>query len=230
MPSRVAVRPMRVDDIPQILALAGVCFPSIPPERRWVPDMLEAHVRVFPDGQWVVERAGEIVGSATSLRVPLKEALRPHTWRSITGGGYLRTHAPDGSALYGTEIMVHPGSRRIGIAKRLYGLRKRYVVEQNLKAFVTGGRIPGYDAHAQEMSAREYVARVVAGELQDRVLTPQLRSGLLVVDVLPEYLTDPLSRDNATLLLWRPGRLPPVRALELDGAAHDPDVPVAPHR
>jgi len=52
------------------------------------------------------------------------------------------------------------------------------------------------------MSAKEYVERVVHGDLGDRVLGSQLRAGFVVRGLLRNYLHDWRSRNWATLLEW----------------------------
>lgn len=198
----IAYRTMRMADIRAVQELEAASFPSIPVDKHWKPDMLRAHVRKFPEGQFVADIDGWIVGSSTSLRVPLARALEHHRWTEITGGGYLTTHDPDGDAIYGTEIMVHPEARRGGIARKLYGLRKDLAVRLNARALVTGGRIPGYAKHAAKMTAVEYVKSVVAGERTDRTLSAQLAAGFQVAGVMSNYITDENSRNNATLLVW----------------------------
>ena len=201
-PEPVTYRPMRLDDIPRVIELEADCFPGIPPDRYWKPDMLRAHIEKFPEGQFVAEVGGRVMGSATGFLVGLEKALRPHRWRDIAGGGYLSTHDPKGDVYYGTEIMVHPDARRRGISRQLYRLRMDLIRKRNLRAFVTGGRIPGYERVADRMSAADYVKLVLAGERADRTLSAQLASGLTVAGVMPEYLTDPRSRNHATLLVW----------------------------
>ena len=44
--------------------------------------------------------------------------------------------------------------------------RKKLARRMNLKQIIIGGRIPGYGEHADEMSATEYVERVMAKELR----------------------------------------------------------------
>lgn len=200
--SPVRIRNMTRDDIPEVQRLEATCFPTIPSDRYWKPEMLEAHVDIFAAGQFVAELDGRIVGSATDLRVPIEKALRPHTWREIAGNGYLTTHDPKGDVLYGTEVMVHPDARRRGIARSLYKHRKDLIRRENLRAFVTGGRIPGYGILSPTMSANDYVKSVVRGSLIDRTLTPQLRSGMTVAGIMPNYITDPSSNGFATLLVW----------------------------
>lgn len=202
MTAKTQIRGMRVEDIDDILALEAASFPGIPPDRYWHPDMLRAHISVFPEGQFVAEREGRIVGSATSLRVPLATALSHHTWRQMTGNGYLTTHDPEGEALYGTEVMVHPDFRRLGIGKSLYAKRKELVRKLNMRALITGGRIPGYSKHAARHPPSDYVKAVIRGDLTDRTLSAQLKSGLTVAGVLQGYITDPSSLGNATLLVW----------------------------
>ncbi|HET6403179.1 MAG TPA: GNAT family N-acetyltransferase [Candidatus Thermoplasmatota archaeon] len=198
----IKYRHMRASDIHAVQALEAAAFPGIPPDKYWKDEMLEAHVRIFPEGQFVAEIDGWIVGSATSLRVPLARALTPHKWTEITGGGYLTTHDPNGDAIYLTEIMVHPDARRSGVAKRLYQMRKDLARSLNVRALVSGGRIPGYDKYADRMSAVEYVKSVLAGDRGDRTLSAQLSAGFSVAAVMENYITDPKSRNHATLILW----------------------------
>lgn len=195
-------RPMRFVDIQPVIQLEAACFPTIPPDKHWKPSMLKAHIKKFPEGQFVAEIDGWIIGSSTSMRVPLDAALAPHRWSEITGGGHLTTHDPKGDCIYGTEIMVHPEARRAGIAKRLYKLRKDLARATNARALATGGRIPGYDKHAETMSAIDYVKSVLRGDRADRTLSAQLAAGFQVAGVMPNYITDPRSRNFATLLLW----------------------------
>lgn len=198
----IRYRAMGIADIQAVQRLEAECFPSIPLDKHWHPEMLRAHIEKFPEGQFVADLDGWIVGSSTSLRVSLERALRHHRWTEITGGGYLTTHDPDGDAIYGTEIMVHPDARRAGIAKRLYRLRMELAERLNVRALVTGGRIPGYAKHADKMSAVEYVKSVLGGDRADRTLSAQLGSGFTVAGVMSNYITDERSRNHATLLVW----------------------------
>lgn len=198
----IKYRAMRMADIHSVIELEAASFPGIPPDKYWKPDMLRAHVKKFPEGQFVAEIDGWIIGSSTSLRVPLTRALEQHRWTEITGGGYLSTHDPQGDCIYGTEIMVHPDARRGGIAKRLYRMRQALAVGTNSRALVTGGRIPGYEKYAEDMTATEYVKSVLRGDRTDRTLSAQLSAGFSVIGTLPNYLTDPKSRNHATLLVW----------------------------
>lgn len=198
----IQYRNMRTSDIAGVQALEAASFPGIPPDKYWKDDMLEAHVKKFPEGQFVAEIDGWLIGSATSLRVPLQKALWPHSWKEITGGGYLTTHDPKGDALYLTEIMVHPDARRSGVAKRLYRMRQQLARDLNVRALVSGGRIPGYDRFADQMSAVDYVRSVLEGDRGDRTLSAQLASGFSVAGVMDNYITDPKSRNHATLIVW----------------------------
>lgn len=191
-------------DVPAVVELQHACYPLLATLVLWQAHHLEAQQRNFPEGQFVALREGHVVGHCATFRTTSERALRPHTFSDITARGTFDGHVPDGDVLYGAEIMVHPLHRRRGIARRFYHARFNLMRRLGIGSFVAGGRMPGYEKHADRMTAREYVDAVVAGRLTDRVLTPQLRSGLRVVDVLPDYMQDPRSRNYATLLLWQP--------------------------
>jgi predicted amidohydrolase len=52
------------------------------------------------------------------------------------------------------------------------------------------------------MTARQYVTEVMRGRIQDPTLSFQLENGLVVLDVVADYLRDSQSRSYATLLEW----------------------------
>lgn len=199
---RPVVRQMRADDVDAIMALAREAFAGIPDERLWKPEQLHAHLARFPEGQWVVERDGGVVASCTNMLTTWERATRQHRWTEITAGGTLATHDPHGDTLYGTEIMVSPKARRMGLGRRLYERRYRFVVEHGLRGFATGGRLPGYRAHVDRMTPHEYIEKVKLGDLDDGTLTPQLKWGLTPIGLFAGYMMDPPSCHYASMVVW----------------------------
>lgn len=200
--SDVLLRRATLADVPRILTLEEACYPTLSTVSRWRPELLESHQRRFPGGQFVAVRTGLLVGHSACFRTRSELALRPHTFRDVTGRGTFDTHDRHGDVLYGAEIMVHPDHRRRGIARRFYETRLALARRLGVRYFVAGGRIPGYEQLAGEMRPDEYVRQVVDGAREDRVLTAQLRSGLRVQAVMPGYLNDRRSGGFATLLVW----------------------------
>jgi predicted amidohydrolase len=98
---------------------------------------------------------------------------------------------------------VDPAYRGMKFARRLYEARKQLARQRNLMRIVLGGRLPGYAPHASEMTAREYVDRVLRKELVDPVLTTQVSNGFVLKRLIQSYLdSDKESLGWATLLEW----------------------------
>jgi predicted amidohydrolase/GNAT superfamily N-acetyltransferase len=191
---------MLLADLPGVVELQARVFPEM---LKWTTEELKQHLSVFPAGQMVaVDEQGSILGSASSLIIDWDDYAESAKWSSITGYGTFCTHNPLGKTLYGADMCVDPRARRRGVGSLFYEARKRMVKERGLKRLLTGGRIPGYSGVAQSMSPQEYVAEVVRGRKKDPTLSFQLANGLIVLDVVPEYLEDPESRGYATLLEW----------------------------
>ncbi len=62
--------------------------------------------------------------------------------------------------------------------------------------------MPGYYHYRDLFSPEEYVNQVVQNTITDPVLTPQLRAGLLPVQLVHDYITDEESNNCALLLEW----------------------------
>ena len=194
------VRRLRPDDYDRLRAMQLKCFAHMKP---WTREQFASHLEHFPEGQIGLEYGGVLVGSSSSLRLDFGMYDGLHTWAEITDKGLIRNHDPKGTTLYGMEVMVDPEYRGMKLARRLYEARKELVRNLNLMNIVIGGRIPGYDQHAAEMSAREYVDRVVHKTLVDPVLTTQLANGFVLKRLIQNYLpSDDESRGWATFLEW----------------------------
>lgn len=191
-------------DIPALVALNALCYPHMAEENViWTPRELASHQRTFPEGQVLAAFEGEVVGAVASLIVDLgANPLRPHTYPGITDGGYFHNHTYDGDTLYGADVYVHPDWRGRGLGAALYEARRRICRRFNLRRILAGGRIAGYGDVADQITPEEYIAQIVSGHRRDPVLSFQLREGFVVRDILRQYITDPVSRNCATLIEW----------------------------
>lgn len=197
---RIQLRPLRVDDYDDLVAMQAVCFPGMP---TWGRDQIESQVAHFPDGQLCIEYQGELVASSSSLIVDFDQYSDWHNWREIADEGYIRNHDPQGDTLYGIEMMVHPEYRGLKLARRLYAGRREVARRYNLARSIVGGRIPGYGKYADEMTAREYAEKVIQRGLYDPVLTTQIANGFVLKRLIPGYFpSDTASRGYATFLEW----------------------------
>ncbi len=197
---QILLRQIRPEDYDQLVQLQLKCFPGMKP---WQRDQLTSQLSVFPDGQLCIEYEGRIVASSSSLILDFALYSEWHDWREIADAGFIRNHNPEGNTLYGIEIMVDPQYRKMRLARRLYEARKKLAREKNLMRIVLGGRIPGYGAHQNEMTAREYVDKVINKTLYDPVLTTQLSNGFVLKRLLKSYMdSDKESVGYATLLEW----------------------------
>ena len=196
----IVIRQITLEDYDQITELQLKCFPGMKP---WKREQIESQISTFPEGQICIEYQGRIVASSSSLILDFPMYDEWHSWRDIAGDGYIRNHNPDGNTLYGIEIMVDPDFRGMKLARRLYESRKQLARNRNLMRIVLGGRIPGYAKHKGQMTAREYVDKVMNKTLFDPVLTTQLSNGFVLKRLLQSYLdADKESMGYATLLEW----------------------------
>ncbi|MCL6600710.1 MAG: GNAT family N-acetyltransferase [Alicyclobacillus macrosporangiidus] len=203
-PRAAHIRNYSEADFPALIQVQRECFPPpFPSELWWKEQQLRHHITIFPEGALCVEVEGEIAGSMTTCIVQFDPAHPAHTWAEMTDNGYIRTHQPDGDTLYVVDISVRPRYRKLGLGKWLMLSMYDLVIHRNLKRLLGGGRMPGYHRHATNMSAEEYLAAVLRGDLQDPVLTFLLRCGRLPVAVVPDYLEDAESCNYAVLMEWR---------------------------
>lgn len=198
---RLRLRRLRPDDFQQIAELMDIVYPDL--GGGWQIDQYLSQLDAFPDGQICIEDDGVIVAAALSILVAYERFTRQHTYAEVTGRYSFKTHTPDGDALYGIDMFVHPDYRDARLGRRLYDARKELCQALNLRAILTGGRIPRYVEQSEELSPREYIDRVRRREIHDPVLTFQLSNDFQVRRVLKGYIPeDKSSGGYATMLEW----------------------------
>lgn len=197
----IRVRNTRPEDFDGIIELTRRVYPGSVP---WSKEQLASHLAIFPDGQFVALAGVEIVGMAASLIVLWDNYEFETNWRDFTAAGTFANHDPvRGRTLYGAEIMVDPTRQGQGIGSALYDARRALTVRLGLRRIRAGARLRGYHHVADRMSAQEYVARVVGGELTDPTLSFQLHRGFHVLAVVDGYLRhDPESLGFAAVIEW----------------------------
>lgn len=197
------MRRARAEDIPGIIDLCRRVYRHAPP---WTEEQLRSHQAVFPEGQLVaVDPGGDILGFAACLIVNWSDYDAWDDWRDFTDRGYFTNHDPEhGKTLYGAEIMVDPAQQGRGIGSLIYRARRDLCQRLGLARIRAGARLRGYHQRADVLSAADYVAKVVRGELRDPTLSFQLGQGFEVLGVVQNYLRhDPSSRGWAALIEWR---------------------------
>jgi len=203
-----AIRPMLSEDVSQVVGLQKLAFP--PPfseDLHWDPEHLLRHVELFPDGQFVAESDGQIIGSCSNAIIPEASWQAHGSWGATVGGPYIRKHTPSGTTLYGLDITVHPQHRKSGVGRAFYNTRYALVRAKALNRYGTGCRMPDYRNYTEfvaPVDIETYAAKVVAGEVQDRTLTPLLRYGLRLLGVIKNYMEDVESANAGALLEWTP--------------------------
>ena len=188
-----------------LAAIQEACFPTLAAHERMRAAHYRAHVATFPEGQHaVMERdGGRVVACSTDLLARVDFAHYQHRYIDAVGGNWLSTHDRAGDWLYGADIGVHPGFRGHGLSTLLYEARHALVRRLGLRGHVAGGMPRGFGAQAGRMSIEAYVAAVVRGELQDPVLTVQLRRGYHPYGIIPGYLDDPSCGGYGVFIVWR---------------------------
>ena len=193
--------------------------------KGYSPEMLLGQQARFPQGQLVAEYAGAIIGYSASFRIGEAEAMAPHDWTTITGGGFAARHDPVGVWLYGMEVCVDPAYRNLRIGRRFYLRRRELCEDLGLKGIVFAGRLPGFARWRKRSggTVEDYIAEVRRGAIRDGALSFQLRNGFEPIGVLADYLpSDTASGGYAAHLVWRNprGREPDTKP----GRTRVPDI------
>jgi predicted amidohydrolase/ribosomal protein S18 acetylase RimI-like enzyme len=202
MKNKLVVRLARFQDVPAIASLSQRSYvgPVWDYERA-----VRAQINKFPEGQFVAELGGEIVGCCATFIISGEVALKPHSWDEITGDGLASRHDPEGDYLYCLGICVDSRFRRLRIGQRLFDTQRRLCEELGLKGIVFGARMPGYSRRQRTFGTPEaYLKAVQEHKVRDSAIEFHLSHDFVPIGVLKNYdPTDYESLGYAAHMMWR---------------------------
>jgi predicted amidohydrolase/ribosomal protein S18 acetylase RimI-like enzyme len=209
--AQIRVRRWRPEDIPAIVECQHRAYADYAASAMYTARNYEAQLAAFPEGQFLAEVDGQVVGYATSLIVQLEDMPSAYEYDELTGSGTFSPHTPGGDTLYGADVAVEPAFRGLGVAAKLYVHRRKLLKKYNLRRMIAYGRIAGYADHAGKMTSAEYVEAVQRGDLKDAALNAHLKAGYLVRGVSLEIMHDAPSLNWATFLEYENPEFNPQR-------------------
>lgn len=213
--AKLVIREARPGDTRGIVALSTKVYGKAD---SFSNAQIRGQINNFPEGQFVAEYEGKIVGHCATQIVSEDLAFSEHSWEEITGGGFATRHDPDGDILYGMEVCVDPDYRRLRIGQRFYRRRQELCQHFELKGIAFGGRMPGYARRRKQYpDPQDYVDAVIDKKLRDQVILFQMMQGFEPRGVLKNYLAeDKESAGYAVLMFW-PNPLAPEKTTRRTG-------------
>jgi predicted amidohydrolase/GNAT superfamily N-acetyltransferase len=197
----LTLRVIEASDYPDLAELMNLVFHDV--GGAWPRMTIMDLIHQYPDGQICIEDDGKIIAAALTIKVDYNRYSLPHVQTDIVNANNVIQHNPNGDALYGLDVFVHPEYRGLRLGRRLYQARKDLCNSDNLKAILTGGRIPNYHQHSHELNVDEYIAKVKRKELHDPILSFQISNDFDLKRIMRRYLPeDDSSHGYATLLEW----------------------------
>jgi predicted amidohydrolase/ribosomal protein S18 acetylase RimI-like enzyme len=199
---KIKVRKTEFSDAVAINSIVQKCYPVVLP---YPVDALRAQINHFPEGQFVVDYEGTVVGFCITMVITEANAIKPHTWKEITGSGYASRHDPLGDYLYGIDICVDPTFRGRSIGSRLYDARRKLCQDLGLKGIIFGARMPGFIKKKKQYATPEkYLEAIRSRLVRDPTITFQMRNDFEPVMILRDYLpSDKESEGFAVLMRWQ---------------------------
>jgi GNAT superfamily N-acetyltransferase len=147
---RLTLRVIEANDYADLAELMELVFHDM--GGAWPRMTIMDLIHQYPDGQICIEDDGKIIAAALTIKVDYNRYSLPHVQTDIVNANNVIQHNPNGDALYGLDVFVHPEYRGLRLGRRLYQARKDLCKSDNLKAILTGGRIPNYHQHSHELN------------------------------------------------------------------------------
>jgi len=198
---RFEVRNATVADVNQMAQLQIICFPTLMPAELLTKEHYINHLKIFPEGQFVVMDNDTVIASSSTLRIHFPKL--EHTLMEATDNLWItNTHLANGDWLYQFDIGVLPSYRGLGLSKELYSTQQDLARSLGMKGQVTVGMTIGYAMFKKQYSIEEYCEKLKNHEISDPTITPQRKAGFEWIKPIYNYIEDPAAGNCCVLMVW----------------------------
>ncbi|MDI1306771.1 GNAT family N-acetyltransferase [Flavobacterium sp. AED] len=196
------VRNATVEDAVQMEYVQKQCYPTLHESELMNRNHFINHIKIFPEGQIVVEKDGIIVGSASTMRSFFQIADK--TYLETTDNLWITSaHVPDGDWMYGIDMGVLPEYRGLGLSREMYLVRQEVCKSLGLKGQIIAGMTIGYGRVKDKMTIEEYCYALEIKKFTDPTVTPQKKAGFRWIKPLYNHINDP-EAGYASILMYFP--------------------------
>jgi GNAT superfamily N-acetyltransferase len=196
------IRNATQDDGIEMEYVQSQCYPTLHQSEILDRNHFANHIKIFPEGQIVVEKDGKIVASASTFRCNFPE--HDSTFLEETDNLWLtNVQIPDGDWMYGIDMGVLPEYRGLGLSKELYKARHEVCKNLGIKGQIIAGMTIGYGKVKDKMTIAEYCEALEKKEFTDPTITPQQNAGFRWIRTLYNYINDP-EAGYASILMYYP--------------------------
>lgn len=196
------IRNAKVEDADQMEYVQKQCFPTLDKSEVLNKNHFINHIKVFPEGQIVIEKDGLIVASSSTMRSDFPK--RDFTYLEMTDNLWItKTNVPDGDWLYGIDIGVLPEYRGFGLSTEMYFARQEIAKSLGLKGQLIAGMTIGYGRVKGRMTIEEYCYALEIKKITDPTITPQRKAGFRWIKPLYNHIND-AQAGYASILMYYP--------------------------
>lgn len=196
------VRNATVNDALAMEFVQSRCYPTLHPSELLNQAHFENHIKIFPEGQLVIEKDGEVIASASTFRCFFPE--HDSTFLEETDNLWItNVHMPEGDWMYGIDMGVLPEYRGLGLSRELYLARQEVCKKLGLKGQVIAGMTIGYGRFKDKISIEEYCYGLEIRKYMDPTITPQMKAGFRWIRPMYNYINDP-EAGFASILMYYP--------------------------
>ncbi len=195
------IRNATPDDVVQMEYVQKQCYPSLHESEIIKKEHFINHINIFPEGQLVIEKEGEIVASASTMRSFYPDENL--TFLEITDNLWMtQTHQPNGDWMYGIDMGVLPEYRGLGLSTDLYLARQEVCKKLGLKGQIIAGMTIGYGRVKDKMTIEEYCYALEIKKFADPTVTPQMKAGFRWIKPLHGHINDPEAGFTCVLMYF----------------------------
>jgi ribosomal protein S18 acetylase RimI-like enzyme len=196
------IRNATPDDVIQMEYVQSQCYPTLHPSEILDRNHFANHIKVFPQGQLVIEEDGKIIASASTFRCNFPEY--DSTFLEETDNLWItNVQIPNGDWMYGIDMGVLPEYRGLGLSKELYKARHEVCKILGLKGQIIAGMTIGYGKLKDKITIEEYCYALEINKYTDPTITPQRKAGFRWIRPLYNYINDP-EAGYASILMYYP--------------------------
>ena len=205
-PTKVIVRDATIADIPAMLVSEEKTWVS---HQRATKKQIESRIRVFPEGNRIAIKNGEVLGIGSTLIMDYPWDKHIETFLKRIDDGFIRNHDLMGDTLCGGNIGSIPDAPpnlasamvQVGIADLL--------IKRGISYFMGSPRLPGYQKFKDTMTIEEYAHKKDEnGKYVDPVLRFHQKAGFKLVAVKADYWDDEESNNYSAIVKMENPMLP----------------------